>query len=162
MVVENDRSARATPQPAAPVPSRYLSKAERDVIRNVRSYGADLPSISYSEELHKSSQVFLDSYLPSKTLHTQFARIRVYNPLSAKSDEFPDLVGLSFAWNKICAEGRSTISEVDKLAEQFNFLSGKWLVFASRDKVDNLWGRVAESTLAGTLGNSATGKGLDI
>ena len=47
------------------------------------------------------------------------------------------------------------MSEVDKLAEQFNILSGKWLVFVSSDKVDNLWGRIVKSILAGTIGNSA-------
>jgi hypothetical protein len=47
------------------------------------------------------------------------------------------------------------MSEVDKLAKEFNVLSGKWLVFVSSDKVDNLWGRIVKSTLAGTIGNSA-------
>ena len=55
----------------------------------------------------------------------------------------------------MCAEGQSTLAEVDKLAEQFNVVSGNWLVFISSDEVDNLWERIAKSTLSGTLGNSA-------
>ena len=55
----------------------------------------------------------------------------------------------------MCAEGQSTLAEVDKLAEQFNVVSGKWLVFISSDEVDNLLERIAKSTLSGTLGNSA-------
>ena len=113
--------------------------------------------ISYSEEVHKSSQVFLDSWLPSKTLHTQVAWLSVHNPRSAKSEDKSSFQhSLSSEWSKICAEGRSTLSEVDKLAEQFDILSGKWLVFVSPDEVDNLWGQIVESTLAGTIGSSAT------
>ena len=118
---------------------------------------AGLPWISYSEELHKSSQVFLESWPPSKTPSTQVAWICVRNPRSANSDDKSplDRVALSSAWDKICAEGLCTLSEVDKLAEQFNVLSGKWLVFVSSDKVDNIWGRIVKSTLAGTIGTSA-------
>ena len=117
---------------------------------------AGLPWISYSEKLHKSSQVFLNSWLPSKTLSTQVAWICVNNPRSAKfEDKSLDLDALSSAWDNICTEGLSTLSEVDKLAKQFNVLSGKWLVFVSSDKVDNLWGRIVKSTLAGTIGHSA-------
>ena len=91
----------------------------------------------------------------SKTLNTQVAWICVHNHQSAKlEDKVPDLDNLSSEWHKICAEGLSTLLEVDKLAEQFN-LSGKWLVFISSDEVDNLWGRVVKSTLAGTLRISA-------
>lgn len=92
----------------------------------------------------------------SKTLNTQVAWICVHNHQSAKlGDRAPDLDTLSSEWQKICAEGLSTLLEVDKLAEQFNVLSGKWLVFILSDEVDNLWGRVVKSTLAGTLGISA-------
>jgi Domain of unknown function (DUF1917) len=66
-----------------------------------------------------------------------------------------DLDSLSSAWDKICAEGKPTLAEVDNLAEQFNVLSGKWLVFVSSDEVDSLWGRIVKATLAGTLGTSA-------
>ena len=48
-----------------------------------------------------------------------------------------------------------TTKDVDGLAKSCNVLSGKWLVFVSSDEVDDLWGRIAESTLAGTLGNAA-------
>ena len=80
-----------------------------------------------------------------KTLDTQVAWICVHNRQSAKlKDKAPDLDTLSSEWHKICAEGLSTLLGVDKLAEQFNVLSGKWLVFISSDEVDNLWGRVVK------------------
>jgi hypothetical protein len=90
-------------------------------------------------------------------MNTEVAWICVHNDRVAKSkDENPlDLDLLSTSWDKICAEGLPTLSEVDQLAEQFNVLSGKWLVFVTPDKVDSLWGRIVKSTLAGTLGNSA-------
>jgi hypothetical protein len=51
--------------------------------------------------------------------------------------------------------GHPTLSELDRLAEDFKVLAGKWLVFVSSDKFDNLWGEIVKSTLAGTLGISA-------
>jgi hypothetical protein len=146
--------------------SRTLSTSSRqwEALRaypkagEMAAYNMGLPWISYSEEFHQSSQAFLDTWLPSKTLNTQVAWICVHNRRSAKSEDkspHPDLDALSFAWDKICAEGLPTISDVDKLAKEFNLLSGKWLVFVSSDKVDNIWGRIVKSTLAGTIGNSA-------
>jgi hypothetical protein len=120
----------------------------------IAAHETSRPSISYSEELHESSQVFLDLWLPSKTLKSQVPWICVHNPQSAESED-SDLDTLSSAWDKICAEGKPTLAEVDNLAENFNVLTGKWLVFVSSDEVDNLWERIAKSTLAGTLGDSA-------
>jgi len=117
-----------------------------------------LPWISYSEKIHESSQAFLELWLPSKTLSNQVAWICVRNHRSTKlepEDKSRDLNALSSAWDKICAERLASLSEVDKLANQFNVLSGKWPVFVTSDKVDNLWGRIVKSTLAGTLGTSA-------
>jgi hypothetical protein len=110
----------------------------------------------YSEELYKSSESFLDILPPSKTMKTQVPWICVHHrqPAESKDDSpYPD--GVSSAWDKICAEGQPTLSAVDKLAEDFNILTGKWLVFVASDKVDNLWGQIVKSTLAGTLGISA-------
>ena len=117
------------------------------------------PLITYSEDLHESSQVFLDSWLPSKTPKTQAAWIGVDNPRSAKiEDQSPDrLHALSDLWETMSIKQCEppTTSDVDGLAKSLNVLSGKWLVFVSSDKVDDLWKRIAESTLAGTLGNRA-------
>ena len=129
-----------------------LVKSDRKAAR-IGALEMGLPRISYSEELHGSDQAFLDSYPPSKTLNTQSAWIYVSS--SKFEDKHPDLDALSSAWDKICAKGPSTLSELDKLAERFDVLSGKWLVFVSSDEVDNLWGRILKSTLAGTLGNCA-------
>jgi Domain of unknown function (DUF1917) len=123
----------------------------------IAAHETSRPSISYSEELHESSQVFLDLWLPSKTMKSQVPWICVHNPQLAESeDPQADLDTLSSAWKKICAEGRSTLGEVDNLAEHFHVLTGKWLVFLSSDEVDNLWERIVNSTLAGTLGISAS------
>jgi Domain of unknown function (DUF1917) len=113
--------------------------------------------MSYSEKLYESRQkVSYDSRLPSKTLKHQDKWIYVSNPRSAEFEEqSPDLYALPSAWDKIRAEGlSSSLSEIDKLAKQFNILPGKWLVFVSSDEVDKLWGRIVNSTLAGTLGIS--------
>jgi hypothetical protein len=110
----------------------------------------------YSEELHGSSESFLDALPPSKTLKTEVPWICVYHrqPPESKDDSpYPDDV--SSAWNKICAEGQPTLSALDKLAEDFNILTGKWLLFVPSDKVDHLWGQIVKSTLAGTLGIKA-------
>ena len=68
---------------------------------------------------------------------------------------------VSCFWNSLFWVGQDlfrrppTSAEVDNLAERFNILTGMWLVSLSSDKVDNLWERIVESTLAGTLGISA-------
>jgi Domain of unknown function (DUF1917) len=114
-------------------------------------------SISHSEKLHESSQVIYDSRLPSKTLKHQVRWIYVHNPrsLAESKNESPDLDALSSAWDAICVEGQSTLEEIDNLAQTYNVLTGKWLVFVSSDEVDNLWERIVKSTLAGELGISA-------
>ncbi|EDR08219.1 uncharacterized protein LACBIDRAFT_297648 [Laccaria bicolor S238N-H82] len=116
-----------------------------------------LPWIGFSKEFHKSSQKFLDSWPPSKTLNTKVAWICVDNDRAVKmeDEESLDRDGLSTAWDKICAEGPVTLSQIDKLAEEFNVLWGKWLVFVPTDRVDALWGRIVKATLAGTMGCSA-------
>ena len=111
------------------------------------------PWINYSEELHGTGQAFLDIYPPSKTLNAQVPWIAVHS--TRFKDRFPDVDGLSSAWDKMCAESRPTVAEVDELARQFNVFAGSWLVIVPSDKVDSLWRRIVESTLAGTLGNSA-------
>jgi hypothetical protein len=122
----------------------------------IEAYKSSRPWICYSEEFHESSQVFLDLWLPSKTSKSKIPWICVHNRQSAESEgESFDPDALSSAWDKICAEGPFSVSKVDKLAQQFNILSGKWLMFVEPNRVDNLWGEIAKSTLAGTLGLSA-------
>ena len=133
-----------------------MNKSDRTAAE-IAAREAGLPWIGYSKEFHKSSQAFLDSWPPSKTSNTKVAWICVGNDRAVKQeDEEPrDLDGLSTAWDKICAEGPVRLSHVDKLAEEFNVLSGKWLVFVPTDRVDALWGRIVKATLAGTMGSSA-------
>jgi len=121
----------------------------------VAAHRSSYSMIRYSEELHKSSQTFLDLWPPSKTLKSQVPWICVHSAESEDESPYPDKV--SSAWRKICAEGFPSLLAVDKLAEEFNVLSGKWLIFVPRrpDTVDNLWAQIVESTLAGTLGTSA-------
>jgi len=122
----------------------------------IEAYKTSRPWISYSEEFHESAQAFLDLWLPSKTLKSQITWISVHNRQSEKFEvESPDLDALSSAWDKISAEGPFSVKQVDKLAEQFKLFTGKWLIFVPPDRVDNLWGQVVKSTLAGTLGFSA-------
>ena len=137
-----------------------LNKEDRKAAEIAASKSLGLPWIRYSEELHKSSQVFLDLWLPSETLETQVAWICVNNPRSAEfEDKSPDVGGLLDVWEQICdqvhSQGPPTTSKIDKLAKEFNVLCGKWLVFVSSDEVDNIWGRIAKATLTGTLGYSA-------
>ena len=129
----------------------------RKAAENV-AYETRRPSISYSEEQHESIQAFLNLWLPSKTPKSQVPWIYAQNPRSRAVESEVDsrvLESLSSAWDNICAYGHPTSAEVDKLAERFNVFTGKWLVFLSSDKVDNLWEQIVKSTLAGTLGISA-------
>ena len=119
------------------------------------------PSVagSFSEELYEGQKSF-DSSLPSKTMRSEARWISAHNPESINRQsvniEDPEIGGdVSCTWDVICAKGQPTLLDIDKLAEQFNILSGKWLMFLSPEKVDNLWERIAESTRAGTMGDSA-------
>ena len=94
--------------------------------------------------------------LPSQTPKTEATWISVHRDPSAEPEEESlDRSFISSTWDRICAEGSPTLSEVDKLAEDFSVLSGKWLVFISSDEVDELWKQIVKSTLAGTLGTRA-------
>ena len=104
------------------------------------------------DKLYKSDDVV--SMIPSKIGNAPY--LWVYNPRLPKSKDdlaVPD--DLPTIWNDICAKGHPTLSDINNIAVQFNILSGKWLVFVSPDKVDNLWERIVESTLAGGLGDRA-------
>ena len=123
--------------------------------RDLKTVSTWKPGISYSEERHGTGQEFVDLWLPSKTLKSKAPWISVDDHQSAESKDDYDLERLSRAWAEICAEGLPTLSKVDNLAEHLNVLSGKWLVFASSDEVDDLWEGIVKSTIAGTLGMSA-------
>jgi hypothetical protein len=86
------------------------NNSDRKNSAEIAAHKRSRPSITYSEKLHESSQVFLDLWLPSKTLKSQVPWICVYNRRSAEfENESPDINGLSSAWDKICAEGRPTL-----------------------------------------------------
>ena len=124
---------------------------------------AHRPLIGYSEELHDFSQVIQDSRLPSKTLKNQVRWIYVHNYRSLseskhedeEKDKSPGLPTIPSAWSAICAKGQPSLAEIDNLARLYKVFVGKWLVFVTSDKVDNLWEKIVRSTLAGTLGISA-------
>ena len=112
-----------------------------------------LPWISYSPELHGSIETFFNLYPPSTTLTAQVPWISVHS--TRYKDKYRDLDGLSSAWLLSRTLGQTKMWDVDKLAKQFNVLSGSWLVNVAREKVDELWESIVEFTLAGVLGVSA-------
>ena len=119
----------------------------------IRAIEESLPWIRYSPELHKSSQAFLERWRPSETSNKDVAWIYVNDPRATRPQKDPE--ALSAAWDQLCDQRQASRSELDKLAEKFNVISGKWLVFATSDKVDNVWARIVKATLAGTLGTAA-------
>jgi hypothetical protein len=54
-------------------------------------------------------------------------------------------------------ETRLTLTEksLDWAAREFDYTSGKWLVFRHRDEIDEVWTKIASSTINGELGSSA-------
>ena len=83
--------------------------------------------------------------------------ICVHNPYLKKTDDL-DLIdepGLDQAWDNLCAIRQPTAADLDELAQRFNMLTGKWMVFAQFDRIDFVWSRIASATHAGTLGISA-------
>ena len=117
-----------------------------------------LPWISFTEELYGTVNTFLDLYPPSRTLNTnRNGQAPLWISVHSRNfkDKYPDLDDLSSAWIQSRADGLTTVSDVDKLAERFNVRAGSWLVIVPSNKVDTLWRRIVESTLAGVLGDSA-------
>ncbi|XP_071961843.1 UPF0696 protein C11orf68-like isoform X2 [Antedon mediterranea] len=47
-----------------------------------------------------------------------------------------------------------TQDEINSLDEELT--SGKWMIFPKRDYVDHIWGKIAEATVSGKLGEGAT------
>ena len=59
-------------------------------------------------------------------------------------------------WNA-CGEVRD-LSYVHKLARKYSVLSGKWMLFLTSDKVDEVWGMVARAVMEKQLGPHVTAK----
>ena len=57
-------------------------------------------------------------------------------------------------WNS-CGEVRD-LSYVHKLARKYSVLSGKWMLFLTSDKVDEVWGMVARAVMEKQLGPHVT------
>jgi len=85
------------------------------------------------------------------------AWISVRNPRlhDANDHGSADERGIIQAWETACAGRQPTTADLDKLAQQFNELTGKWMIFAPPGQINALWSRIATATHAGTLGISA-------
>lgn len=48
-----------------------------------------------------------------------------------------------------------SVESIDKLAQDYSILEGKWQIYRSRESVDGLWKIIAENTNSGNLGIAA-------
>ena len=140
--------------------------------------------IHAAKQLSESLEDFLSRLIPSKTdsLTAPGGWIRIANPYSKPRTTEPDIVGLreeaqvflssyemqraelehkhpnqtASYFTKTLVPQRTTLeSSLRSLAKAKHVNGGKWLLFCSPERVDNIWADVARSTWNGRLGYAA-------
>ena len=135
-----------------------------------------------AKQLDESIDVFL-SRLPPSSISVAFGPwIWIANPHSRRRPLQQDITGFKAAGTELLEEylarktdvesrnpdrAPATITKLLKvsrerlkesifsLAQSKGLMSGKWMLFASKDNVDDMWFKVAKATLTGTLGCEA-------
>ncbi|XP_070549614.1 UPF0696 protein C11orf68-like [Ptychodera flava] len=100
---------------------------------------------------------FTSASRPSQIHSSQAIQwITVANPYKVGNESEADREGLLEAWMELQSSGEVINSaKVSALAAQYSYTVGKWMLFPSPAKVDDLWCKVAKATHEGNLGISA-------
>ena len=127
-----------------------------------------------SEDVNTSLEVFLSNNAPSKITKQQTPWIRVFKDNEEKDKDTygPEAVGnIKDDWRSMPDKDKNlakigilqdwrSIPDKDKdpakihgLAKKYQMTTGKWMIFVSTERVDEVWGQIVKGLAGGFLGD---------
>lgn len=103
----------------------------------------------------ESINSFLNKYKPSKISKTDCAWISVSSCDIINDLDNNNITKAINEWN-ILKENKKQINfdNINDIAEKYNILSGKWLIYKKTTQIDNLWKDISINCIKGFLGPS--------
>ncbi|GKZ28898.1 hypothetical protein AbraIFM66950_001522 [Aspergillus brasiliensis] len=139
------------PSPNEPI-SSFLARLPPSTTLSASAAGPWIYVSSYSYQTPQADikKLKADGAKELRAYEEKTARIRAEHGKKPKRSQ--SQAGLSREITKLRMELERKLSA---LAKQTNVVSGKWMLFVSSEKVDEVWGVVAEATAKGELGFGA-------
>eukprot|EP00474_Spongospora_subterranea_P011371 CRZ11829.1 hypothetical protein [Spongospora subterranea] len=107
----------------------------------------------FDPDQEESVEKFLALWPPSQVPKSEYAWI--YVPGSQGTIDAGDVHGLMAEWNHLDSIGACTQQMLNKLAEKYNVVSGKWMIYLKSFEVDEGWNRIARAVTSGDVGVAA-------
>lgn len=99
---------------------------------------------------------FLKRNPPTQIECSQYSWISVWRHSDFSKMKSPDKASLLKEWKcNMETSGKITSDYILQLAEEYDYKTGKWLIYSKWPAIDNVWKRVAKAVVAGKLGCSA-------
>ncbi|OJI83669.1 hypothetical protein ASPTUDRAFT_55691 [Aspergillus tubingensis CBS 134.48] len=139
------------PSPNEPI-SSFLARLRPSSTLSTSPTGSWIYTTSYSYEQPQADIKKLVAE-GTKALHAHeeaIAQVRAEHAKKPKKTQTPAALTRELTKHRVALE-----REIFALAKETNVVSGKWLLFVSAEKVDEVWGVVAEATAKGELGFGA-------
>ncbi|XRM48310.1 hypothetical protein ABZX51_011239 [Aspergillus tubingensis] len=139
------------PSPNEPI-SSFLARLRPSSTLSTSPTGSWIYTTSYSYEQPQADIKKLVAE-GTKALHAHeeaIAQVRAEHAKKPKRTQTPAALTRELTKHRVDLE-----REIFALAKETNVVSGKWLLFVSAEKVDEVWGVVAEATAKGELGFGA-------
>ncbi|PYH39175.1 DUF1917 domain-containing protein [Aspergillus neoniger CBS 115656] len=139
------------PSPNEPI-SSFLARLRPSSTLSTSPTGSWIYTTSYSYEQPQADIKKLVAE-GTKALHAHeeaIAQVRAEHAKKPKKTQTPAALTRELTKHRVDLE-----REIFALAKKTNVVSGKWLLFVSAEKVDEVWGVVAEATAKGELGFGA-------
>ncbi|GKZ22108.1 hypothetical protein AbraIFM66951_008844 [Aspergillus brasiliensis] len=139
------------PSPNEPI-SSFLARLPPSTTHSASATGQWIYVSSYSYQTPQADikKLKADGAKELRAYEEKTAQIRAEHGKKPKRSQ--SQAGLSREITKLRMELERKLSA---LAKQTNVVSGKWMLFVSSEKVDEVWGVVAEATAKGELGFGA-------
>lgn len=99
---------------------------------------------------------FLKRNRPTQIECSQYSWISVWRHSDFSKMKSLDRASLFKEWECNMENfGKITSDYIRQLAEEYDYKTGKWLIYSKWPAIDNVWKRVAKAVVAGKLGSSA-------
>lgn len=129
--IENTPLATASIPVAAPDPSDVVHEGDAALIVTIWDE---------SNSTVENINAFLTRWPPSRTPSDYCNWIAVDR--GGHQRALPDIAGLTASFESLKSSENVTVDEIDRIAAAHGVLSGKWLIYAEPEEIDELWGDV--------------------